>query len=195
MKKKEIENLILEKELGSGSFGVVYLSSIKGDDETKLATKRIERAKIEGNKLMDYFRNEIEILQKLDHPNIVKFKSLKKTKKYFYLAMEFCNGGGLDKALEKYQEKFGKPFSEEIVQFLMRQIIDAFKYIHSKRVIHRDVKLENILLNFETEKDKEELNMMKATVKICDFGFSCYINKSGSLYSTVGSPINMDLLF
>ena len=74
----------------------------------------------------------------------------------------------------------------------MRQIIDAFRYIHSKRVIHRDIKLENILLNFESEKDKEELNMMKATVKVADFGFACYISNSGSLYSTVGSPINMD---
>ena len=59
--------------------------------------------------------------------------------------MEFCDGG-LDEALEKYQEKYGKPFSEEIVQYLMRQIMDAFKYIHSKRVIHRDIKLENILI-------------------------------------------------
>ena len=192
MKKKEIDDLVLEKELGNGSFGVVYLTSLKNDSTKKLATKRLERAEIEGTKLMDYFKNEIEILQRLDHPNIVKFHSLKKTKKFFYLAMEFCNGGGLDEALEKYQEKYGKPFSEEIVQYLMRQIIDAFKYIHSKRIIHRDVKLENILINFENEKDKEEFDMMKATVKIVDFGFSCYINKSGSLYSTVGSPINMD---
>ena len=192
MKKKEVDNLILEKLLGSGSFGVVFLASVKGDESKKLAAKRIERTEIEGTKLMDYFRNEIEILQRLDHPNIVKFHSIKKTKKFFYLAMEFCNGGGLDEALEKYQEKYGKPFSEEIVQYLMRQIIDAFKYIHSQRVIHRDIKLENILINFETEKDKEELNMMKATVKIVDFGFACFISKTGSLYSTVGSPINMD---
>ena len=192
MKKKEVDNLILEKQLGSGAFGVVFLTSIKGDDKTKLATKRLEREQIQGTKLMDYFKNEIEIMQRLDHPNIIKFHSLKKTKKFFYLAMEFCNGGGLDEALEKYQEKYGKPFSEEIVQYLMRQIIDAFRYIHSKRVIHRGIKLENILLNFESEKDKEELNMMKATVKVADFGFACYISNSGSLYSTVGSPINMD---
>jgi len=54
-----------------------------------LATKRLEREKIEGTKLMDYFKNEIEIIQRLEHPNIIKFHSLKKTKKFFYLAMEF----------------------------------------------------------------------------------------------------------
>ena len=106
--------------------------------------------------------------------------------------MEFCNGGNLDKVLEKYKEKFGRPFSEEIVQHLMRQIIDGFKYIHSNKAIHRDIKLENILLNFEKEKDIKELNLMEATVKICDFGVSCFINDSGKLYSTLGSPINMD---
>lgn len=106
--------------------------------------------------------------------------------------MEFCNGGELSKALEKYMEKHGKPFSQEIVQHIMRQIIDAFKYIHGQKIIHRDVKLDNVLLNFDTEEDKENLNMMKAQVKIIDFGFACKLSKSGLQYSTLGSPINMD---
>ena len=73
----------------------------------------------------------------------------------------------------------------------MRQIIDAFRYIHSQNIIHRDISLDNILLNFEAEKDKEDLNMMKATVKIIGFGFAC-LTKSGLLYSIVGSRLNMD---
>jgi serine/threonine-protein kinase ULK/ATG1 len=165
---------------------------IKGDNSRKLATKKLERSKIEGTEAMKYLKNEILILQKLNHPNIVKYESIKKTKKHFYLVMEFCNGGELSKALEKYQEKYGKPFSQEIVQHLMRQIIDAFKYIHEQKVVHRDIKLDNILINFESEKDKEDLNMLKAKVKIIDFGFACFVNKSGLLFSTLGSPINMD---
>ena len=74
----------------------------------------------------------------------------------------------------------------------MRQIISAFKYIHSQKIIHRDIKLDNVLVNFETEQDKQNLNMMKATVKIIDFGFACQISKKGLQYSTLGSPINMD---
>ncbi len=186
-----IDNLILEKCIGRGSFGEVYLTSKKGDDSKKFATKKLDREQI-GQEALKYLKNEIQILQKLDHPNIVKFETIKKTKKHFYLVMEFCNGGELSAALENYQQKYGKPFSQEIVQHLMRQIIDAFRYIHSQKVVHRDIKLENILINFETEKDKEDLNMMKATAKIIDFGFACFINKSGLLYSTLGSPINMD---
>jgi len=187
-----IDNLILEKCIGSGAFGEVYLTMIKGDNSRKLATKKLERSKIEGTEAMKYLKNEILILQKLNHPNIVKYESIKKTKKHFYLVMEFCNGGELSKALENYQEKYGKPFSQEIVQHLMRQIIDAFKYIHEQKVVHRDIKLDNILINFESEKDKEDLNMLKAKVKIIDFGFACFVNKSGLLFSTLGSPINMD---
>ena len=187
-----IDNYILEKCIGKGAFGEVYLTSVKGDSNKKLATKKLERSEIEGTEALKYLKNEIQILQKLNHPNIVKFDSIKKTKKHYYIVMEFCNGGELTKALEKYQAKYGKPFSQEIVQHLMRQIIAAFKYIHAEKVVHRDIKLDNILLNFESEKDKEELNMMKATPKIIDFGFACFVNKSGLLYSTLGSPINMD---
>ena len=187
-----IDNYILEKCIGKGAFGEVYLTSVKGDSNKKLATKKLERSEIEGTEALKYLKNEIQILQKLNHPNIVKFDSIKKTKKHYYIVMEFCNGGELSKALEKYQAKYGKSFSQEIVQHLMRQIIEAFKYIHAEKVVHRDIKLENILLNFESEKDKEELNMMKATPKIIDFGFACFVNKSGLLYSTLGSPINMD---
>ena len=141
---------------------------------------------------MKYLKNEIIILQHLKHPNIAKYEDVKKTKKHFYIVMEYCNGGELSQALEKYQKKYGHSFPEEIVQHFMRQIINAFEYIHKLKIIHRDIKLENILINYETEEDKNNLNLMKATAKIIDFGFSCSVGKNGLLYSTLGSPINMD---
>ena len=188
-----VDDLILERRIGKGSYGEVYLTLIKGDKTmTYFATKKLDRKEIEGTETLKYLKNELQILEVLDHPNIVQFQTLKKTKKHYYILMEYCNGGDLGEALEKYQKKYKKPFSEEIVQHLMRQIIDAFKYIHSKKIIHRDIKLENILLNYESKRDRENLDLMKAQVKIIDFGFSCYISKTGLLYSTIGSPINMD---
>jgi len=187
-----VDNLTLEKCLGKGAFGEVYLTSRKGDDKKKYATKKIDREEVEKGEGIKYLKNEIIILQYLRHPNIVRFEEVKKTKKHYYIVMEYCNGGELSKALEKYIEKYGKPFSEEIVQHLMRQIIDAFKFMHARKIIHRDVKLDNILLNYETEEDKKNLNLMKAQVKIIDFGFSCKIDKSGLQFTALGSPINMD---
>ena len=189
----KLENYELEKCLGKGAFGEVYLTSKKGDSK-KYATKKLDREEIEQSESMKYLRNEIVLLQYLNHPNIVKFQEVKKSKKNFYIIMEYCNGGELSKALEKYQNKFGKPFPETIVQHIMRQIISAFRYIHERKVIHRDVKLDNVLLNYETEADKNNLNLMKATVKIIDFGFACKIGPSGLQYSVLGSPINMDPL-
>ncbi len=189
-----VDNYILEKRLGGGNFGEVYLTKKKGDTNRKYATKRYEKDKVDNNGMIEYLKNEIIILQFLKHPNIAKYEEVKKSKKHYYIMMEFCNGGGLSEALENYMEKYNKPFSEEIVQYFMRQIIDAFKYMHERRIIHRDVKLENILLSYENEKDKENFDLMKAQVKIIDFGFACQVTKNGLKYTVLGSPINMDPL-
>ena len=185
-----VDNLVLEKCIGKGDFSEVYLTTKKGSDK-KFAAKKKKRELFESPNVKKYLKNEITILQNLNHPNIIKFEDIKKTKKNYYIITEFCNGGELSKALEEYQEKYNKPFSEEIVQHLMRQIIDAFKYIHGFKIIHRDINLDNILLHFDDEKDKENLNMMKAKIKIIDFGFSSKLNKNGLVYSTVGCPITM----
>ena len=187
----KIDNYDLETCLGKGAFGEVYLTSRKGDPK-KYATKKLDREEIESGEGIKYLRNEIVVLQYLNHPNIVKFQEVKKTKKHYYIIMEYCNGGELSKALEKYVNKYGKPFPEELVQHFMRQIISAFKYIHERKIIHRDVKLDNILLHFENEEDLKNFDLMKATVKIIDFGFACKISKTGLQYTVLGSPINMD---
>ena len=71
----------------------------------------------------------------------------------------------------------------------MRQIIDAFKYIHNQNIIHRNIKMDNILINYETKEDKENLNLMKANAKIIGFGFACKISKNNN---DLGRPINMN---
>ena len=186
----QIDNYILEKQLGAGAFGEVYLSKLATDPSKLFATKVYERKKIEGTGQFKYLTNECNIMHDLNHPNIVKLVDVKKTKNHYYIMMEFCNGGELEGALEKYKEKYGKPFSEELVQYFMRQIIDAFKYIHANGVIHRDIKLENILLNYKTEEDKNNLNLMNATAKIIDFGFACKISGNNLAHTAVGSPLN-----
>ena len=156
----------MEKLIGEGAFGKVYLTKKEGDSK-KYATKELDRKEIDHSEAKKYLANEIRILSALKHPNIVKFYDIKKTTKHYFIMMELCNGGGLSNALEKYIKINGKPFPEELVQHFMRQIVDAFKYIHGK-------------------------NLMKAQVKIIDFGFSCIYDE---LRKTIlGSPINMDPL-
>ena len=188
-----LDNYSLEKNIGKGAFGEVFLTTKKGTSKL-FAAKQIDREFFDNQTTQKYFLNEVYILQKLNHPNIVHFETLKKTKQNIYIIMEYCNGGELSKALEDHIEKTGKPFSQEVVQHLMKQIISAFKYIHEKGIIHRDIKLQNILLNYDTNEDKKNKNLMKATIKIIDFGFAAMIDKAGLKYSTLGSPLYMDPL-
>ena len=187
---QQIEDLTLLKLLGKGSFGEVYLSTKKGKPDY-FATKKIDRKIADKPSFQKYLNNEIKILTKLNHPNIVKLEEVKKSKDHYYLVMEYINGGGLSDCLKKYMKKYNKAFSEEIVQYLMYQIIEALNYIHSLKIIHRDLKLDNIMINFDTQYDKHYLNIMKAKVKIIDFGFAIQL-KNDLTYSAVGSPINMD---
>ena len=186
-----IDDLTLLKCLGKGSYGEVFLTQKQGKNQL-FATKKMDRKYADQPHVSKYLKNEIAILKELNHPNIVKLEDVKVTQNHYYLVMEFCNGGALSECLKKYQEKYGRPFSEEIVQYLMRQIIDAMRYIHRRHIIHRDLKLDNILVNFNSEADRQNLNMMKAIVKIIDFGFATHIGNTNLVYSTLGSPINMD---
>ena len=186
----QIEDVTLLKCLGKGSFGEVYLSTKKGRNQY-FATKKMDRKQADQPSVRKYFENEIKILQSLNHPNIVKLEEVKATKDYYYIVMEYINGGSLTDCLKKYQKRYGKAFPESIVQYLMIQIVDAIKYIHARKIIHRDLKLDNIMVNFDNENDKNNLNMMRARIKIIDFGFA--INMKGNLaFSALGSPINMD---
>ena len=187
-----VGDLTLIKRIGKGAFGEVYLSKKAGRNEY-FATKVMDRRLYDGNeKKKKYLEREIYILQYLNHPNILKIVDFKKTNESYYLVTEYINGGSLSDCLKKYQEKYNKPFTQEILQHLMRQIMDAVKYMHGFGIIHRDIKLDNIMVNFDTEYDIFNLNMLKARVKLIDFGLATQLQKGGLTYTALGSPINMD---
>ena len=185
-----IEDLTLLKCIGKGAFGEVYLTSKIGTKE-KFATKKIDKKFIKEKK-KKYLDNEIKILNEISHENIIKLFEVKETYNSYYLVMELCTGGSLFDCLDEYQKKYNQPFSEEIVQYLMKQIVSAIKYIHNKNIIHRDLKLENILVNFNSEEDKKNINMLKSKIKLIDFGFARYLSNSDLAFSILGSPLNMD---
>ena len=117
-----VDDLILLKSIGKGNYGEVFLTQKKGRSEY-YATKKMERSVCERPENMKRLFHEIEILKVLNHPNIVKFCGLKKTVNHWYLITEYCNGGSLLSNLKKYIATYKKPFPEELVQYLMKQII------------------------------------------------------------------------
>ena len=181
----------LVKSLGKGAFGEVFLTSKQGTQE-KFATKKIDKKFARNPKAKKYIDNEIKILKEIEHENIVKLYDELETSQYYFLVTEYCNGGGLSECLEYHINQYHKAFSEEVVQYLMRQIVSAIRYLHGKRILHRDIKLDNILVKFDSEEDREKKNMLKAKVKIIDFGFARYLDPKELAFSTLGSPINME---
>ena len=134
------------EELGSGFYGVVKKVRLIKSPEIIRAMKIIPEENIlqgEGASLID----EIEILKNLEHPNIMKVYESFVDNKNYYIVSELCDQGHLLSKLEK----LGK-MDQIVVKFLMDQIFNAVAYLHSKNIMHGDLKLENVLLYKTTKR-------------------------------------------
>ena len=185
----QVQDYVLIKSLGKGSFGEVYLT--KKEKNSKLfATKRIPCSKLSSKDFKKYLDNEIKIMRKLQHENIIKFQDCYQTENNIYIIMEYINGGSLSEFLSKYKLKHGHPFPQKMIQHFVKQIVQGLIYIHSKGIIHRDIKLENILIKFPFDNTSiDENNYTLSKVKIIDFGLATEAQLAKSI---VGSPIYMD---
>ena len=149
---KKVNNFILFKELGRGAFGEVYLSTDENLDELT-AVKVINRKKlspIQKNKLLI----QLDVLSKLNHKNVTKILDKQKTSNNFYIEMEYSNGPNLYEYVKQYKKKYGKCLNEETVQKLVKQIASGLEYLHKNKIIHRDIKLENLIINFDDVSNK-----------------------------------------
>jgi calcium/calmodulin-dependent protein kinase I len=118
--------------------------------------------------------NEVNILLKVDHPNIIKLLDLFDSEKVLYFVMEEVTGGELfDRIVEKEQ------YTEKDAKEVLRHLFDAIKYIHSLGIVHRDLKPENLLL--ASEKDD-------TLIKLTDFGLSKIYSKDQMLLTACGTP-------
>jgi len=91
-------------------------------------------------------------MKKLNHENIVKLYDYFEEENYAYFILECCNGGSLSRHLKDYKRKHNAPFPQYLIQLFFRQIVKGLNHIHNNGIIHRDIKLDNILLNFKNNK-------------------------------------------
>ena len=142
-----ISNYNIEKVLGKGAFSTVYLAT-KKDTQQKVALKEMSQDLFKDPEARQSIENEINICSKLENTNIVKMLDIVDSDNKIYISYEHCNGGDL----RKYMNYF-KRFNETIIQRIMIQILNGLEELHKKKVIHHDIKPENILIQFFYDKN------------------------------------------
>ncbi|KAK8479650.1 hypothetical protein V6N13_021264 [Hibiscus sabdariffa] len=156
------------KDIGSGNFGVAKLVRDKWSGEL-YAVKYIER----GPKIDEHVQREIMNHRSLKHPNIIRFKEVLLTPTHLAIVMEYAAGGELFERICNAGR-----FSEDEARFFFQQLISGVSYCHAMQICHRDLKLENTLLDRSTA----------PRLKICDFGYSKSSVFHSQPKSTVGTP-------
>ncbi|CAD8122696.1 unnamed protein product [Paramecium sonneborni] len=160
--------------IGQGAYATVRVA-IQIESDTKVAIKIYEKTKIKDLQRRKGVRREIEILEKLDHPNIVKILDTVESNNHVNIILEYVSGSSLHHLVRKQPER---RLEEEIAKRIFKQILDAIQYCHSKNIAHRDIKLENILLE-------------GLTPKLIDFGFSTSFPIDKKVKMFCGTPSYM----
>ncbi|XP_022661481.1 calcium/calmodulin-dependent protein kinase type 1-like isoform X1 [Varroa jacobsoni] len=157
--------------LGTGAFSQVVLAESRERAGEMLAVKCIDKKALRGKE--DSLENEVKVLRKLKHPNIVQLLETYEDKNKVYLVMELVTGGELfDRIVEKGS------YTEQDASHLIKQILEAVDYMHSQGVVHRDLKPEN-LLYYSSDEDSK--------IMISDFGLS-KMEDSGVMATACGTP-------
>ena len=163
------------RPIGQGAFGKVNLglNVLTGRVVAIKSFKKRSEEKFKTN--MKKILYETDLMKRFSHPNITKILEVFHDEDYMLIIMEYINGGNLFTFVKKRRK-----LNEKMAKFLFRQIILGIKHIHSQNIVHRDIKLENIIIDLNN------------TVKICDFGIGKILKSSDELlYDRCGTPMYM----
>ena len=164
--------LITGRNLGRGSFAKVYEATHR-NLKTTVALKTMNVTDMKDPYMKKHFKREAMLLSSLNHPGIIAIFEVMETKNHYCLVLEY---GGENLCDFVRAQRRGR-IDETTSRGISRQLVSAVSYMHAKNVIHRDIKLENILVNQSNKK-----------VKLTDFGLSNTCDKKTLLTTHCGSP-------
>ena len=173
-----------------------YVYKVLDENSKKIyAGKRIERKNLNEKRKTNYFYCEYLLYHTISFENIIHLeKEMVQTKNNYYFLLEYCNGKSLAHFMKEYEKRNKEKLNEFYIKKILHQIINGLSYLHSSYFIHRDIKLQNIFINFddfqatEKEEDYSQFNLdQKFTIKIGDFGFSKFLPKGDLTNSKVGT--------
>ena len=171
----------IDKKIGSGSFGDVFIGIDKKTGE-KVAIKRVKKQVLYqyGDYLINAFWKELDSMQKCNCENSVRLIKFFETNKHLNIIMELC-----DTDLSIYLNNHMKPFSTEEVRQTFLQLNNVFKIMNQNNIIHRDLKLGNVLIKYA------ENTNLKFIPKLSDYGFSKDLNDHQYTQTHLGTPATM----
>jgi len=170
----EMDQYVKQKRIGEGSFGTAYLVRSKGTG-AHYVMKRINFSRMT-EKEKDEAMREVEVLAKMQHPYIVAYKESFEYDKNLYIVMDYCEGGDLYTVIREHAQK-GRYFSEDLILNWFVQICLALKHVHDRKILHRDIKSQNIFLTKGNN------------VKLGDFGIAKILKNTVDLAKTcIGTP-------
>mmetsp|Transcript_9628 Transcript_9628/g.18766 ORF Transcript_9628/g.18766 Transcript_9628/m.18766 type:complete len:463 (-) Transcript_9628:35-1423(-) len=173
---KKVGAYNLEQKIGKGQFGTVYIGRDRNTG-TVIAGKSVERNAL-NSRLLKQMELEIKAMKQVQNDYIVKLYDVLMTSNNVYLIMEYCPGGDLDNFIKK-----NGGVSEHIAKKWISQMLSAFVTLQANRILHRDLKLANLLLS---SKDPEE-----ADIKLADFGFARILSENSMAQTQLGTPLFM----
>lgn len=168
-------NFKFERVLGQGAYAVVKLAHDKVRDD-KVAVKIYDKSMLSDPRKMKNVRREISILKEMNHPNVIKLLDSFETPRQIYVVMEFVGKASLHSFLRSLGPK---KLEEAEIKRIFKQISQSISYCHQKNIVHRDIKLENILMDDNNN------------IKIIDFGFSICVGADKKLNFFCGTPSYM----
>ena len=166
--------------IGQGAFGIVQ-RGVKKETNIKVALKQYEKSKLlQDSSRVEALKKEIDILGRLDHPGIMKFHDAIDSGNKVSIVVEYINGNNLYQYIRKMHGS--RMQDENEIKVIFKKIVESVKYMHEQNVVHRDIKLENILLDRDSKQ-----------TKLIDFGFSTRVNNAQEtkLNFFCGTPIYM----
>ncbi|KAL0218825.1 hypothetical protein P9112_004478 [Eukaryota sp. TZLM1-RC] len=169
-RSKRIGSYLLGPKLGEGTFGCVR-KAVHQPTNSKVAIKVLEKSKIVDEADVKRITREIRILRSLSHSHVVRLLEVIDSPRNLYLVTEYCSGGELFDYVAA-----NRRLDEAEACKMFRQLVEGVDYCHRKKVYHRDLKLENILMDSEKN------------IRIIDFGLSNSINGNEMLKTACGSP-------
>jgi len=166
----------LGKLIGEGGFAKVVVGT---DSETneKFAVKVISKQNSDDEE-MEFLARELNIMKRVNHPNVIQTFDIFDSKKHLYIVLEYMEAGTLHEVYQK-----SRPFTEDQARSVVKDIMQGVDYLHSRNIVHRDLKLKNILCQSST---------FPLNCKLADFGLSNFVGARTMskviLQSQVGSP-------